>query len=326
MANVASIFSYTLPPSEIDRLIRQKLAKSLAYVYEKSEQALAIDKHRAEAALQAIRSGRVDPGVFARYYDLVRAVSSGAFPEADKLVAEINALAVTPQTFEIVAFTSEELGEDISRFFRLLFAESRSVRPQGGPQTVDFHTMSSRLEEALQIIRGIDADIGQEIDALVHRLVLMEDEPNDGRASFGGVTSFMIWGALFMNVRAYNSRWDAVQFLVHEITHALIFGLGFDGPLVLNHPSENYPSPLRNDPRPMDGVYHATMVCGRLAYFNRRWLASPDILGDDRELSTAAMQENLEAFRRGAKTIAASARMSDMGRDLFEMSCRELLQ
>ena len=56
-----------------------------------------------------------------------------------------------------------------------------------------------------------------------------------------------------------------------------------DEPLVQNAPDESYHSPLRADDRPMDGVFHATLVCARLADFNRAWLNSGLAKGAERE-------------------------------------------
>ena len=135
------------------------------------------------------------------------------------------------------------------------------------------------------------------------------------------MTSFLVWGASFINIDFYRTRWDAVQFLVHEITHGLLFGLSFDEPLVQNAPEESYRSPLRSDPRPMDGVFHATLVCGRLADFNRAWLDSGLAKGTDRESSRKAVADNLRFFRDGVAVINKHAKLSEQARQLIERSC-----
>jgi HEXXH motif-containing protein len=45
------------------------------------------------------------------------------------------------------------------------------------------------------------------------------------------------------------------EVLTHEAGHSLLFGLTVDEPLVLNLDDVLYPSPLREDPRPMDDIY-----------------------------------------------------------------------
>ncbi len=106
------------------------------------------------------------------------------------------------------------------------------------------------------------------------RIIVASASSEDGQLGFEGVTSFMAWGATFMNGDMHMSERKTAHFLVHEVTHALLFGLSSDDPLVLNSPDESYPAPLRTDPRPMDGIYHATIVCARLAAFDRDWLTA----------------------------------------------------
>lgn len=55
------------------------------------------------------------------------------------------------------------------------------------------------------------------------------------------------------------------EVLAHEAGHSLLFGLTVDEPLVLNLDDVLYPSPLREDPRPMDDIYHAAFVSAHMA-------------------------------------------------------------
>jgi hypothetical protein len=57
-----------------------------------------------------------------------------------------------------------------------------------------------------------------------------------------------------------------VQMLAHESSHNLLFGFSADESLVENSPEELFPSPLRMDPRPMDGICHATLA-GKVCAF-----------------------------------------------------------
>ena len=177
------------------------------------------------------------------------------------------------------------------------------------------------LEEAIEIISQVDPVIHSEIKALLHRIYLATANKDPSAKRFGGVTSFLAWGGSFINIDFYRTRWDAVQFLVHEITHGLLFGLSFDEPLVQNAPDESYRSPLRADDRPMDGVFHATLVCGRLADFNQAWLDSGLAKGADGESSRKAVADNLRSFRDGVEVINKHGKLSEQGRQLIERSC-----
>jgi HEXXH motif-containing protein len=130
----------------------------------------------------------------------------------------------------------------------------------------------------------------------------------------------MVWGATFMNADAHRTTPDMVHFLVHEITHSLLFGLSCGDPLVLNSPTESYPAPLRTDRRPMDGIYHATLVCARLAEFDRAWLGSGRMTRGASDSVKRAADDSLERFRRGVSVIDEHGKLSERGRILLDRS------
>ena len=104
---------------------------------------------------------------------------------------------------------------------------------------------------------------------LVHEVVVVGREGD----SYFGASSFQLWGALFVKLTFQASRVEIAQALAHECAHALLFGFSMGMPLVENEAEELYPSPLRRqDPRPMDGVVHATYVIARMHYTMERLL------------------------------------------------------
>ena len=317
-----SLFGDLRDPRDIDAAVRLRLGRSLAYILQKAKGRLDVDIARFEATLENIRTRTQDPGLFARYYDLISALTSNQIAEANALLEEIVVLAEGPATsFAIAAYTRHRLGPDYERFPRLIFAEYSQTNPMQSPSDLQSALSTQMLEEAIEIISHVDAVIHSEIEALLRRIYLATANKDPSAKRFGGVTSFLVWGASFINIDFYRTRWDAVQFLVHEITHGLLFGLSFDEPLVQNAPDESYRSPLRDDDRPMDGVFHATLVCGRLADFNRAWLDSGLAKGADRESSSKAVADNLRFFRDGVDVINKNGKLSEQGRQLIERSC-----
>ena len=250
-------------PRIIDAKVRAQLADSLTYIVSAAETYLEIDQAQFVASVERIRRTRQDPGVFARYFDLVFAINQNKFADASALLTELIERTSQTTSFAIVPYSREELGSDYDRFSGLLFAELADINPMEPPSQSQATASAQMLREAIAIILRVDSGIHDEIEALLTRIYLAVGDKSAKR--FGGVTSLMVWGATFINVEVYRSRWDAVQFLVHEVTHALLLGLACDQPLVENSPDESYQSPLRHDPRPMDGIFHATLVCARLA-------------------------------------------------------------
>lgn len=318
------MFAGLAAPHDIEATVRSRLADSIAHVAERAGQRLSIDRARLDRALGRIRQTRQDPGTFARYFDLVLAVTAGDFGLASRLVEEIVERADAPIEFAIVPYDRSILGDDYERFARLLFSEFSGANPMARPTDARFATTSRALGEALEIIREVDPTIGDEIAGLVARIFIAAGKRTGPARQFGGVTSFMVWGATFINADLERTMPGMVEVLVHEVTHSLLFGLSGDEPLVLNAPEESYPAPLRTDPRPMDGIYHAALVCARIAEFNSAWLERGIADGHERAC-VGEVADNLAArFAESVRTIRRHGKLTGLGRDLLDRACGAL--
>ena len=311
-------------PRVLDADVRRRLAQSLAHIFSQAEGPLDLDKARCEAALECIRSSRQNPGVFSRYYDLIFAIRANQLAAARELMSELLEIVAQPAPFAIVPYAPESLGSDYDRFPRLIFAEYSKINPMAPLSDEQRSDSREMLRSAMEIVSRVDPGIGREIDALLVRIYMAVGSKAPGAKHFGGVTSFLVWGASFINVEFYRTTWDVVQFLVHEITHGLLFGLSADRPLVLNPPAESYKSPLRSDPRPMDGLYHAVLVCARVAEFNEAWLESGLIPMSERRRSEVLVEDSIAKFRDGLGTINKHGKLSAQARDFIERSCDRL--
>lgn len=304
-------------PKALDAAARRKLAHSLQHIADRAADHLRMPPGRLCAALNKVRDGRQNPGIFARYYDLVTAVTSGEVEVANGLLDEIVGLAeASPVSFDIVPYWQERLGSDFERFPRLLFGEFSDRNPMAPPIGEQAESGRANLREALGIVERVDPKIREEIDALIVTLYMASGNPDPEARGFGGVTSLYVWGGSFVNIDVYDSSLAAANCLVHEVTHGVLFGLSFDEPLVWNDPDESYESPLRLDPRPMDGIYHATLVCGRMAFFESARLEL------DNGGSRAGLENLLQRFHIGTTVIEKHGDLSNLGRRLLD-TCKE---
>jgi HEXXH motif-containing protein len=101
-----------------------------------------------------------------------------------------------------------------------------------------------------------------------------------------------------------------------------LFGYALDERLVRNPDSQRFASPLRSDPRPMDGVFHATFVCARLYLLYRRLLERrPEGLrGFDPRALERKMAELASRFDDGARLIADKASLTPLGEKVLRSS------
>lgn len=272
---------------------------------------------RFAAALQKIKSHRQYPGLYARYFDLIDAVTSGDLDAANVLLDEIASLAeISPVSFEIIPYCRDRLGADYERFPRLMFSEFSKSNPMAPPTDAQIEAARTNIGEALDMIERLTPDVREEIEAIFAHVDISGENPDPGVRKYGGVTTLFAWGGCFMNIESHDSTRKVAAGLVHEVTHGVLFGVSLAEPLVWNDPEDSFQSPLRPDPRPMDGIYHATIVCGRMAYFEKARLEREG--GSDRE----ALDSLLQRFDDGALVIEKHAELSGAGRRLLH-ACKE---
>ncbi len=319
-----AVFEALPKPVEIDASVRSRLADSLSHIFSRARDHLDCQPAQLEMALEQIRQNRQDPGIFARYFDLVLAIRSNRFEHADELFGEIIEIAGQPVEFSIIPYSRDALGADYERFPRLLFSEYDGANPMAEPTNADFLSNRRQLEDAMDIINRVDKSLHDEITNLTLRVCVSCRGENKSAGSFGSVTSLMVWGASFINIDTYKKRWESVQFFVHEITHSLLFGLSCDYPLVLNAPHETYESPLRVEPRPMDGIFHAVIVCARMVAFNRAGLDQGLVEKNERFAVEQMTDDVLKKFKDGVEVVRRHGKLSDMGHDLVDQGCRAL--
>lgn len=91
-----------------------------------------------------------------------------------------------------------------------------------------------------------------------------------------------------------------METLAHEGSHSFLFGLTMEEPLVRNPDDELFPSPLRQDRRPMDGIYHATYVSARMYYALDQAKRSGLLDEAQQAECEARMRDSARAFSGGA--------------------------
>jgi hypothetical protein len=311
------------PVQLLDQAVRDDLAFSLGRIAVRAEPVLPRDVD-PNAMCRRIRSHRIPPGVFAAYYELVYALQDKDWGRAANLwltIAERAQQAVQPA---IVAYEPEQLGEDADRFQRLFargWGQPCLFAPPDGSGWELFRTNAAA---ALELLENVDPVWRQEFDSLVTRVFAALPPPGQDQR-FAGASSFMVWGAVFLNVRRNDDRLRVLSGLVHEATHQMLFGLARRQPLTENDPAARYPSPLRNEPRPMDGVYHATYVSGRLSVLYERLSSHDALTADERQTACAQFHRQRQRFEQGYAVLRADGKLSPLGSTLIEAAAATVL-
>lgn len=293
--------------------MRGRLAESLEYLFDNVGDELGIPADAVDKLVAQVRSGPQSPHVFGAYYDLVLALEADELGYAHDLAREILKQTERPGT-QVGSIDDRPTGE-AERYRRLLLADAQVA---DAPDAALMAECRERLDKAFALLDAGFPEMGAEIRALLRDIVVAAGPTDPKALTFDGASSYMLWGAIMLNARGQNTVLDTAQALAHESGHNLLFGFCASGPLIENPDDELFTSPLRSDPRPMDGVVHATYVVARMHQTLSRLLES----GALDEAQVAAARTDLAAhsrnFQAGDEVVRAGARLTAVGRTTME--------
>lgn len=174
-----------------------------------------------------------------------------------------------------------------------------------------------RLMAGMRLLEAGLPSLFSELQAILTQ-ILVAKAPADARESFDGASHYQFWGLLLINPDFHPTRLAMAEVLAHESGHSILFGLTRNEPLVLNADEERYPSPLRTDERPMDGIFHATYVLARMAWAMESLAISGQLTPDERMEARHAAERDRDLFARGMDVVRKHAQLTDTGRQIIE--------
>ena len=297
----------------LDRRMRERLAESLDYVFSELGGDFGV-KPGAERDLTArILSSPQSPHTFGAYYDLVLAIESDELELARRGAQDL--LTPKPNGALSVASLDDRPAGEIERYRRLLMSD---VPVAVAPDQELMTEFRERLDAAFALLEAGFPEMAAEIRALLREIVVAAGPIDPNALTFDGASSYMLWGAILLNARGQKTVLDTAQALAHESGHNLLFGFCASGPLIENPDDELFSSPLRSDPRPMDGVFHATYVVARMHQTLNRLLEAGVLDQGQVEAARTDLDVHRRNFHAGDEVIRGGARLTEIGRTAME--------
>jgi len=297
----------------LDQQMRERLADTLDYMFSELGGPLSIDSADAARLIADIRRSRQPANLFAIYYEMVLSLEDEDLDRARELASEI---LNQPRVGGTIVKTVEQRDPaDLSRLRRFLMTDL-DMATEPSPELFD--ATKRRIEQAFDLlVRGFP-DMAAEIRALLSEIVIAEGPEDPKALTFDGASSYMMWGAMLINGRGQNNVLDTAQALAHESGHNLLFGFCSSQSLVENDDDELFSSPLRKDPRPMDGVFHATYVVARMHLTVSHLLDAGVLDGREREAALADLAAHRRNFDVGDQVIRDGGRLTPLGAEVIE--------
>ena len=297
--------------------MRRTLGESIAYVAERCEGHVGFDAAAIRRLVAGLEAGaRYPPSTFGLFADLVLDVSDDRLGIASRDFDALARQQPADVPMRLLPLGHPELEPHRQRYERLMGCEPDGDFVILPPDAAALAAFERELGPALALMRDAAPSLADEFDALVSELVMVSGEERRGY-KFDGGSCYMLWGALFLNVSIRRSRVALVEVLAHESAHMLLYGFAAEEPLVLNDDDELHPSPLRADPRPMDGIYHATYVSARMHWAMGRLIDSGLLDASERSEAHAAREADARNFETGDEVVRRHGALTATGEALM---------
>lgn len=183
--------------------------------------------------------------------------------------------------------------------------EVSGLRPDLAVATDAAGAAAGTFDAAYALVADVSPEHAAEVDAVTEYVV-----PLLGRHFVGG-SDITLFGASYLRL---DPAWSPLSFadhVLHEAAHQLMHACQEAQPLLLNRDEIGAHSPIRSDPRPLYGTFHATFVFLRLAQFMAGVLESgPAEAHDEARLR---LHRHLVGLLQGLEILRVSGKFSEEG-------------
>lgn len=259
---------------------------------------------------------RPRPVVWAHYAELCDAIASDDISAANFTAAALDDALGAASAPYVSNLNDRDLGIGNAALYAKVLDDDRAApRDLVAVDEGEVARARALIGEAHDLFGGTCPDLLSEMDALVREIVLVGGRP--GGNEFAGAATLFLWGAIFINPTTIPDRLAMAEALTHEAGHALLTGLTGGLDVTVNDRHERYPSPLRADPRPVEGVAHAAFVLARMTLMLDRLAHARQL--DDRERARldAMRAANADLFDSAMLTLREHARFTPDGTAIF---------
>jgi HEXXH motif-containing protein len=259
-----------------------------------------------------------DPRLFATYFDLMDAARREDRADLAHLWDRLGAQPLAAPAFHARRWGDPAISPQEHDALLRAFNADPTTNVAPTPATPQAYARTcATLDQTMELMRHAAPELDEEIRELV-RLLIFADCDDAAGVKFDGATSLHCAGALLLNIHHGETVVAMADGLAHESGHALLFAAGLGAPLVVNGLGERFGSPLRTEPRPLEGVFHAAYVSARRAYVLDRLLSSDLLDGSQTDEALEAWRSAHAAFRSGMKTVDAHAELTPLGAQMIE--------
>jgi HEXXH motif-containing protein len=292
-----------------------RLAESVEEIVRACSSYIRFEESVARLPERLRASSRVAPETYCIYFDLLRAVRSDDVNESLQLLREMETRLEAPLPLFYGRWGA--LPESTARrYLQYVNVDPSTQVAFEDLSSFDFDEVRRYAEGAFSVLDRAAPEVAAEIRSLLTEIVFVAGA-SDARVRFDGATSFFCSGALFLNAQEHRALVDMIDGFAHESGHAFLFSLSLGDSFVNNPNDELYRSPLRSDPRPLDGIFHATYVSARMHYAHRKVIESDLLSNSEKNEAKELLVAARRAYLDGVKTLDEHALFTPLGREVM---------
>lgn len=296
-----------------DQMMHDKLVSSLRYLADCMAPIDPTLPRKFEAWItQLPKRTRLAPVVFGAYYDIVSALEADRTQIAQKEFERVLLAQHVAENIQICHLTRDHTRLESRRIRRFMGSPETGASGIRQPKTAQAREFAKQLDEALNWIEKKLPDLFGEIRALIREIILVGPAGNK-HSAFEGGTCFRLWGALVLNAERDVTVPELVTTVAHESGHAALFGFCQDEMLVENPDTELHWSPIRQDDRPLEGIFHAAFVSARMVWALRHMLASKDFGAQARRSMEMDVAEATKVYQESVSIVQTAGKLTKTG-------------
>jgi HEXXH motif-containing protein len=312
-----------LPPDSarvaaIDAALRGRLAASLDYLGEIVLARTGRPLPEMSQLRARLAQGPVSPWLFCLYSKLVAELSKREDGDVNESVDEMVKAALSPAERSAISYRDPSISPVWwDHFHRLLDTDRQRPFNFEQPEPEIYAHCETDIQSALVLLQRTDPQILDELRSLARLIVLATPGPA-ANGGFNGASTFFLWAGILINARVRRSPIVMIDLLVHESSHVLLFGIAAEEPLTRNPGTERYASPVRPDPRPIDGIFHACFVTTRVHLAMSRLLETGLLSWHEAGEATERREYNGNAARVSLELLDIHADTTPTGKQVLD--------
>lgn len=252
--------------------ICKKTISSLIYLLEKCEIALASDFSEKRGYLYKIPEDSRANGLLYSFYDhLYKLMKANDKEQVKQLILSTDFSHFIANDLDIIPLYSDKFNTIENKIIYITAQSSHDDLYKNKydckkPSVEAFLRSKSAMNEALEHIKILDYDCYRELHELITDIVICDSQ------LINAGTCFNTFGFLYVRQLNDNESWlKYFEHLVHEAGHHHLYSVLAEDPLIdPSMENQYFSSPLRQEKRPLNGIYQAMFVLARtIRAFNR---------------------------------------------------------